>query len=161
MEKAQSKSHHSFPVIKGHLRREQRLSPHKKPHRWDKGQWVQVALREISSWYKREEFIVKTMYQWNNLPMYGSVHDWRFSRHSWTGCQITSSRLSFRQNAGPRWSLQIPSNLGWFIIESNFPYCIISVSIGSFAKTFLKHRQGSKSGNHKELWETGELQEDH
>ena len=51
-EKAQGGSHHSIPVFKGQLQRGRRLFRHKEPHEEDKGQWVQVALGEISSQFK-------------------------------------------------------------------------------------------------------------
>jgi len=49
LEKTQREPYYSIPVVKGWVKRGQRLSLHKEPQGEDKGQQVQVALGEISS----------------------------------------------------------------------------------------------------------------
>lgn len=54
LDKAQRKTHHIIPVLKGCLQRQWRPSLHKEPH--GEEQWIPTAPGEVSSWYKKEIF---------------------------------------------------------------------------------------------------------
>lgn len=58
---------HNLPVLKRQLQRGWSLSLHKEAHREDKRHQVQVALRDVLSWYAEEIISVRAIVHWNNL----------------------------------------------------------------------------------------------
>lgn len=66
--KAQGGPYHSIPVLKGWLKRGQKLSLHKEPHGEYKMQSVHAAMGEISTQYKKETFYSKINYSLEQPP---------------------------------------------------------------------------------------------
>lgn len=80
-EKAQSRPHQSFPVLKGQLQRGQRLCLHNLPYGEDKRQWLQVAsiifIKNSVFFYSEKNQSLEQPPQGHD----GSSHHWKFSTH--------------------------------------------------------------------------------
>lgn len=84
--KAQGGSHY-FPVLKGQLLREEKLSLHKEPHGEYKRQWIQDTWEKVRDNITSKTFlIVQTSFTGTTSPgTWYSPHHWMLSTCDWIG----------------------------------------------------------------------------